>query len=217
MPASMVGSRSAPTLSRPSDPPFWRSLTASSLTIVVPRSNGPTRAGTTIVMRASSPGAAGAEKNTLPGVCAGEPPLPTTTSTLPIRDSGPHVPARARSRAQTGILPSTPTSPSGSATSAETRFCEPSGTVIVVVSAESAPAASGSDSSESVGANGFGPVHPEIVKPSLGVAAAGAAAALPSSWIAAHGCTRVPTVNGPHESGLTSVAWSPPKKRCSTS
>ena len=64
---------------------------------------------------------------------------------------------------------------------------------MLVVRVVSAPAVNGSDSSASPGRNGLSAGHAaplpsyEVVKPSLGVAAAGCAPTWPPSWTAAHG------------------------------
>src|SRR4051812_2149946 len=222
MPARIVGSLSAPTLSRPILPPSWRSLTASSLMIVVPRSNGPAFAGTTTVIRASSPSPPGSEKYTFPGVWIGLPPLPTWMSTVPIWLAAGQSPARALSRGHSGTVPSAPSRPSGSATLAATRLSERSASLMVVVRLVSCAAVNGSESSDSSGWKPRGPEHgalgaATVVIESSGWAAGGVAPiVLASPRAADHGTSSPRYLWSPQLDGLTSGAKSPPGNACST-
>src|SRR4051794_3210248 len=138
MPAMIVGSLSTPRLSTPMWPSLWRSLSASSLT-TVPRSNGPTAARTTVVMRASSGRSSaalvtGSERYTFPVWCSGSPPFPTTVSTVPIWLSAGQLPLSATwARVHIGTELSAPTTSSGRDTSVPTMFFWRSGLVIDVV------------------------------------------------------------------------------------
>src|SRR6059058_1343844 len=112
-----------------------------------------------------------------------------------------------------GTALSTPSSPSGSETSAPTSPSERSGSVIVTVRLVSAAAVNGSASSESAGWNGRGPEHGALGAATVVIGSSGWAAGGPFGSRTApfprndvHDTTSPANLCSPHADGVTSGA-----------